>query len=116
MQLCLTKLSLILEIDPCDITRFFFFNERIIAATSNFKGVSAKNDSLLQKEEIVRIYPYSKYLDRNVRWALFILAEYIVKQLNGWSQRIQYTEDRDVSCQRSILSIYRALFILIPCS
>ena len=28
-------------------------------------------------EEIVRIYANSKYLDRNVRWVLFILAEYM---------------------------------------
>ena len=41
-----------------------------MAATSNFQGRSAKNDSLLQIEEIVRIY---KYLDRNVRWLLSIL-------------------------------------------
>ena len=38
--------------------------------------MSAKNDSLLQIEEIVRIYANSKYLDRKVRWVLFILAEY----------------------------------------
>ena len=44
-----------------------FFNERIIAATSNFQGMSAKNDSLLQIEEIVRIYANSKYQDRNVQ-------------------------------------------------
>ena len=55
-----------------------FFNERIIAATSNFQGMSAKNDSLLQIEEIVRICPNHKYLDRNVQWVLFILAEYIL--------------------------------------
>ena len=50
MQLCLTKLSVI-------SLGFFwvFFNERIIAVTSNFQGMSAKNDSLLQIEEIVRI-------------------------------------------------------------
>ena len=54
-----------------------FFDEKIIAATSNFQGISAKNDSLLQKEETVRIYNY-KYLDRNVQWVLFILAEYIL--------------------------------------
>ena len=65
-----------------DITRFFF-NERIIAATSNFQGMSAKNDSLLQIEEIVRIYANSKYLDRNVRWVLFILAEYILLAKHG---------------------------------
>ena len=47
---------------------------RIIAATPNFRGMSAKNDSLLQIEEIVRIYANYKYLDRNVRWVLFILA------------------------------------------
>ena len=57
-----------------------FSNERIIAATSNFQGLSAKNDSLLQIEEIVRIYAISKYLDRNVQWVLFILAEYILDQ------------------------------------
>ena len=39
--------------------------------------MSAKNDSLLQIEEIVRIYANSKYLDKNVRRVLFILAEYI---------------------------------------
>ena len=54
-----------------------FFDEKIIAATSNFQGISAKNDSLLQIEETVRIYNY-KYLDRNVQWVLFILAEYIL--------------------------------------
>ena len=42
------------------------FNERIIPAISNFQGMSAKKDSLLQIEEIVRIYANSKYLDRNV--------------------------------------------------
>ena len=78
MQLCLTKLSVILEIDPYVISLFFFFfNERIIATTSNFQCVSAKNDSLLQMKEIVRNYANSKYLERNVRWVLFILAEYI---------------------------------------
>ena len=55
-----------------------FFNEIIIAGTSNFQGMSAKNDSLLQIKEIpvVRIYANSKYLDRNVWWVLFTLAEY----------------------------------------
>ena len=65
MQLCLTKLSVILEIDPYLIS-LDFSSERIIAATSSFQGMSAKNDSLLQIEEIVRIYSNSKYLDRNV--------------------------------------------------
>ena len=73
MQLCLTKLCVILEIDPYVIL-LDFFNERIIAETSNFQGMSAKNASLLLIEEIVRIYANSKYLDRNVRWVLFILA------------------------------------------
>ena len=40
------------------------------------QGMSAKNDSLLQMEEIVRNYANSKYLDRIVRWVLFILTEY----------------------------------------
>ena len=41
MQTSLTKLSVILEIDPYVISLdFFFFNERIIAATSNFQGMS----------------------------------------------------------------------------
>ena len=53
-----------------------FSIERIIAGTSSFQGMSAKNDSVLHIEEIVRIYSNSKYLDRNVRWVLFILAEY----------------------------------------
>ena len=70
MQLCLTKLSVILEIDPYVIS-IDFFNERIIAATSNFQDMSAKNDSLLQIEEIVRIQANSEYLVRNVRWILF---------------------------------------------
>ena len=39
-----------------------FFNERIIAATWNFQGMLAKNDSLSQIKELVRIYPNSKYL------------------------------------------------------
>ena len=51
MQLCLTKLSVILEIDPYVIS-LEFFSENIIAATSNFQGMSAKNDSLLQIEEM----------------------------------------------------------------
>ena len=70
MQLCLTKLIVILEIDPYVIS-IDFFNERIIAATSNFQDMSAKNDSLLQIEEIVRIQANSEYLVRNVRWILF---------------------------------------------
>ena len=117
MQLCLTKLCVILEIDPY-VKSLDFFNERIIAATSNFQGMSAKNDSFLQIGEIVRIYAnskylecekarnnmcftdrndmtiavkvalnpsttnqQSKYLDRNVRWALFTLAEYMIEGL-----------------------------------
>ena len=59
-----------------------FFNERIIAVTSNFQGMSAKNDSLLPIEEIIRIYANSKYRDRNVQWVLFILAEYILCKLD----------------------------------
>ena len=78
MQLCLTKLSVVLEIDSYVISLDFFFNERITEATSNLQGMSAKNDSSLQIKEIVRIYANSKYLDRNVRWVLFILAEYIM--------------------------------------
>ena len=38
--------------------------------------MSAKNESLLQIEAIVRIYANSKYLARNEQWVLFILAEY----------------------------------------
>ena len=57
--------------------------------------MSAKNDCLLQIEEIVRIYANSKYLDRNVRWVLFILAEYSIlytdvhkeKGTHGWKHR-----------------------------
>ena len=57
--------------------------KELIAATTNFQGMSAKNDSLLQIEERVRIYASgnSTYLDRNVQWVLFILAEYILSQL-----------------------------------
>ena len=43
MQLGLTKLSVILKIDPYEIS-LDFFDERVIAATSNFQGISAKND------------------------------------------------------------------------
>ena len=50
----------------CHITRFFFFFYERIAATSNFPGMSAKNDSLLHIAEILRIYSNSKYLDSNV--------------------------------------------------
>ena len=57
-----------------------FSHERIIAAISNFQGMSTKNDSLLQIEEIVRIYANPRYLDRNVQWVLFILAEYILDE------------------------------------
>ena len=79
MHLCLTKLSVILEIDPGYVISLdFFFNERITAATSNFQGMSAKNGSLLQIEEIVRIYANFKYLNGNIRWVPFILAEYIL--------------------------------------
>ena len=63
MQLGLTKLSVILEIDPYVIYHSIFFNERIIAATSDFQGMSAKNDSFLQIKVIVRTYANSKYLD-----------------------------------------------------
>ena len=82
MQSCITKLSVILEIDS------IFINERIIAATSNFQGMSAKNDSLLQIEEIIRIYANSKYLDRNITWILFILAEYIMSKY--WGKKYMY--------------------------
>ena len=82
MQLCLSKLNAILEVDPYVISLNFFFNERIIATTSNFQGMSAKNDSLLQMKEIVRINANSKYLDRYVQWVLFILAEYIYTPFN----------------------------------
>ena len=54
MQLCLTKLCVILEIDPYVISPDFF-NERIITATFNFQGMSAKNDSLLQIEGIMSV-------------------------------------------------------------
>ena len=53
----------------CDITRFFSKKE-LSQRLQIFKGMSAKNDSLLQIDEIVRIYANSKYLDRNVRWVL----------------------------------------------
>ena len=69
---------MILEIDPYVISLSFFFNERIIAATSNFQGMPAKNDSLLQKEEIVRIYANSKYLDEMYDGHFFIFPEYIL--------------------------------------
>ena len=59
MQLCLTKLSVNLEIDPYEFS-LDFFNERIITATSNFQGMPALNDSFLQIEEIVRNYANSK--------------------------------------------------------
>ena len=65
----------------CDITRsffFFFFDERIMEVTSNFQVMSAKNDSLLQIKEIVRIYANSKYLDRNVRWVHFFWLSVIL--------------------------------------
>ena len=79
MQLCLTKLIVILEIDPYVISLdfLFFFDERIIAATSNFQGMSEKNDSLLLIKEIhvARIYTNSQYLDRNYdRYFLFGLS------------------------------------------
>ena len=67
-----------LKLTPPQVISLDFFIERIIAALSNFQGMSAKNDSLLQIEERVRIYSNCKYLDRNVRWVLFILAEYIL--------------------------------------
>ena len=57
-----------------------FFNETIITATSNFRGMSAKNDYLLQIEEIVRIYANSKYLDRN-GYFLFWLSIYWIKNM-----------------------------------
>ena len=78
--MCLTKSIVILEIDPYVISLDLFFDERIIAATSNFQGMSAKNDSLFQIKEIVSIYANSKNLDRNVRWVLFILAAHIFLQ------------------------------------
>ena len=74
MQFCLTKLSVILEIDPYNFYSIFF-NERIIAATSNFQGMSEKNDSLLQIEEIVRIYS-SSWIEMNDGYFLFWLSIY----------------------------------------
>ena len=53
----------------------FFQWKKIIAATSNFQGMSEKNDSLLQIKETVRIYANSKYLDRNVQCVLFKWAQ-----------------------------------------
>ena len=85
MQFCITKLSVILEIYPYVIS-LDFFHERIIAATSNFQGMLTKNDSLSQIEEIFRIYANSKYLDRNVQWILFILAEYIFRSICNVTQ------------------------------
>ena len=43
-----------------------------------FKACHQRMIFLLQIEEMVRIYGNSKYLGRNVRWLLFILAEYIL--------------------------------------
>ena len=81
MQLCLTKLIVILEIDSYvnDITRFFSMKE-LSQRLQIFSGISAKNDALLKMKEIVRIYASSKCLDRNVRWVLSIQAEYIAEE------------------------------------
>ena len=65
MHLCLTKLSVILEIDPYVISLDFFFSMKDLSL--RFQGMSAKNDSLSQIEEIVRISADSKYLEINVR-------------------------------------------------
>ena len=48
--------------------------------------MSANNDSLLQIKEIVKIYANLKYLDRNVRWVRFILAEYDFQRLQEHQQ------------------------------
>ena len=52
MQLCITKLSVILEIDPYVIS-LDFFQWKNYRCDFKFSGMSAKNDSLLQIEEIV---------------------------------------------------------------
>ena len=64
MHLCLTKFSVILEIDPYVISLDFFSMKEL---SPRLQGMSAKNDSLSQIEEIVRISANSKYLDKNVR-------------------------------------------------
>ena len=46
MQLCFTKLSVILKIDPYVWYHSILFNERIIEATSNFQDMSANIDWL----------------------------------------------------------------------
>ena len=83
MQLCLTNLCVILEIDPYVISLDFFQRKNY---RSDFKcsRESAKNDSLFQIKEKVRIYANSKCLDRNVRWVLFIFAEYIIYFISLW--------------------------------
>ena len=78
MHLCLTKLSVILEIDPyvisLDFFFFFFSMKKLSQRLQIFKTCQPR--MILQIKEIVRVYANSKYLDRNVQWVLFILAEY----------------------------------------
>ena len=59
------------EIDPYVISLDFFSMKELSKQLQIFKACQP----LLEIEEIVRIYANSKYLDRNVRLVLFILAK-----------------------------------------
>ena len=65
MQLCLTKLSVILKIDPYVMSLDVFSMK-----ASNFQVMSAKNDSLLQIEKLVIIYS-SIWIKMNDGYFLF---------------------------------------------
>ena len=74
MQLCLTKLSVILEIDPYVISLDFFSMKALSQRLQIFKA--CQHASLLEIKES-ELNAISRYLDRNVRWVLFNLAKYI---------------------------------------
>ena len=80
MQLCLTKLSVILEIDPYLISLDFFLWKNY---RSVFKFLRQRI-ILYYREKKDRIYANFKYLDRNVRWVLSTLAGYIYHKSRFW--------------------------------
>ena len=55
--------------------RVIVFYERNIAATSNSHWILERNGSLLWIENIVSIYAFSEFQDRNILWVLSFSAE-----------------------------------------
>ena len=74
--------------------------------------MSAKNNFLIQIEKKVRIYANSKYQDTNVRWVLFILAEYSYYQ-DVFNQILDNLSLKIIKLQKSNTCI--PLYFLLIC-